>query len=75
MLYHIPINCFRHMHIEVWVPTLGDSCCIFHLFSPTRMDVSLGSDFTNFYEGMKEVFYLMTHSTHFIYSYLASGIW
>ena len=24
---------------------------------------------------MKEMFYLMTHSTHFIYSYMASDIW
>ena len=27
------------------------------------------------YEGRKEVFYLMTHSTHFIYSYMASDIY
>ena len=25
--------------------------------------------------GRKEMFYLMTHSTHFIYGYMASGIW
>ena len=25
--------------------------------------------------GRKEVFYLTTHSTHFIYGYMASGIW
>ena len=25
-------------------------------------------------KGMKEVFYLTTHSTHFIYGYMASGI-
>ena len=27
------------------------------------------------YEGRKEMFYLTTHSTHFIYSYMASDIW
>ena len=27
------------------------------------------------YEGRKEMFYLTTHSTHFIYGYMASGIW
>ena len=27
------------------------------------------------YEGRKEMFYLMTHSTHFIYGYMASDIW
>ena len=26
-------------------------------------------------EGRKEVFYLTTHSTHFIYGYMASDIW
>ena len=26
-------------------------------------------------EGRKEVFYLSTHSTHFIYGYMASDIW
>ena len=26
-------------------------------------------------EGMKEMFYLTTHSTHFIYGYMASDIW
>ena len=26
-------------------------------------------------EGRKEMFYLTTHSTHFIYGYIASGIW
>ena len=27
------------------------------------------------HEGRKEVFYLMTHATHFIYGYMASNIW
>ena len=27
------------------------------------------------YEGRKEMFYLTTHSTHFIYGYMASVIW
>ena len=26
-------------------------------------------------EGRKEMFYLMTHSTHCIYSYMVSSIW
>ena len=26
-------------------------------------------------EGRKEIFYLMTHSTHFIYGYMVSDIW
>ena len=28
-----------------------------------------------FSTGRKEMFYLMTHSTHFIYGYMASDIW
>ena len=31
--------------------------------------------FTFCLEGRKEMFYLMTHSTHFIYGYMASDIW
>ena len=27
------------------------------------------------HEGRKEIFYLTTHSTHFIYGYMASDIW
>ena len=26
-------------------------------------------------EGRKEMFYLKTHSTHFVYGYMASDIW
>ena len=26
-------------------------------------------------EGERDMFYLMTHLTHFIYGYMASGIW
>ena len=29
----------------------------------------------SFMEGRKEMFYLTTHSTHFIYCYMASDIW
>ena len=29
----------------------------------------------NWKEGREEMFYLMTHSTHFIYGYMASDIW
>ena len=31
--------------------------------------------FTVISEGRKEMFYLTTHSTHFIYGYMASDIW
>ena len=32
-------------------------------------------DGDNFRYGRKEMFYLTTHSTHFIYGYMASDIW
>ena len=36
-----------------------------------------GEDPTSIYisEGRKEMFYLTTHSTHFVYGYMASDIW
>ena len=37
-------------------------CSSYHLVSPDK-------------EGRKEMFYLTTHSTHFIYGYMASDIW
>ena len=39
-------------------------CCVCVVFFFTRI---LGRK--------KEIFYLMTHSTHFIYGYMASDIW
>ena len=33
------------------------------------------SMFYKLIEGRKEMFYLTTHSTHFIYDYMASDIW
>ena len=43
------------------------------------MDILCGhkfqTDINREIEGMKEMFYLTTHSTHFIYGYLASDIW
>ena len=34
-----------------------------------------GSDFTYLRQGRKETFYLMIHSTHFIYGYMAPNKW
>ena len=45
------------------IPTVGDILQLFH-FKPV---------FTAAEE--REMFYLMTHSTHFIYGYMASDIW
>ena len=42
-----------------------------------RIDPSCGEPIELFLvpEGRKEMFYLMMHSTHFIYGYMASDIW
>ena len=42
--------------------------------SPSRMK-HLSGDFKGQQTGRKEMFYLTTHSTHFIYGYMASDIW
>ena len=41
-----------------------------HIQNGSKTIKMLASD-----EGRKELFYLMTHSTHFIYGYMASDIW
>ena len=38
-------------------------------------DDFVSSDVTVNKDGRKEMFYLTTHSTHFIYGYMASDIW
>ena len=41
----------------------------------TRLLQNLGLPSANATMNRKEMFYLTTHSTHFIYSYMASDIW
>ena len=43
-----------------------------HLFEDA-LNIFLSDELVD--EGMKEMFYLTTHSTHFIYGYMASDIW
>ena len=43
----------------------------FHEFALVVMCITDSRTFT----GRKEMFYLTTHSTHFIYGYMASDIW
>ena len=46
---------------------MNDYGYVFSIFHNTQRD--------GWVEGRKEMFYLTTHSTHFIYSYMASDIW
>ena len=41
----------------------------------TRKKIKLNNLMVMVEEGRKEMFYLMMHSTHFIYGYMASDIW
>ena len=46
------------------------------MYSDGRVDeVEVSSTGRGLVEGRKEMFYLTTHSTHFIYGYMASDIW
>ena len=40
-----------------------------------RIQIPGLSELTEVNKGRKEIFYLMTHTTHFIYGYMASDIW
>ena len=46
-----------------------------HLPSHHTVNVATQSRNTAVDTGQKEIFYLMTHSTHFIYGYMPSDIW
>ena len=67
---------------------LPDVCGSRHVFNPVRLFVSTFqmyesksktapslSSRQHCSEGRKEIFHLTTHSTHFIYGYMASDIW
>ena len=66
---------FKHL-IDAWlVRHLSPSVILwaflkmFHLSNKNMFSALLNK------EGRKEMFYLTTHSTHFIYGYMASHIW
>ena len=46
-------------------------------FNTFLFTVNIASDMLNVHseEGRKEMFYVTTHSIHFIYGYMASDIW
>ena len=45
------------------------------LANPMTKEPRLANAKVIYMEGRKEIFYLTTHSTHFIYGYIASDIW
>ena len=45
------------------------------LANPMTKEPTLANAKVIYMEGRKEIFYLTTHSTHFIYGYIASDIW
>ena len=48
------------------VPASVPVCGMMHIKEPLLLIIK---------KGRKEMFYLTTHLTHFIYGYMASGIW
>ena len=56
------IYIYIYTHVELYNKVV--------LQSVTMMSVLMQIEY-----GRKEMFYLMTHSTHFIYGYMASHIW
>ena len=60
------------VHISVPAPTQSRCGCDGTLYGCGRGCVCVCPCLK---EGRKEMFYLTTHSTHFIYGYMASDIW
>ena len=46
-----------------------------HPSARANLDDALAASLARGLEGRKDIFYLTTHSTHFIYGYMASDIW
>ena len=53
----------------------NDALNTLHSFSFSQLPPTQYSDRLIVIEGRKEMFYLMMHSTHFIYGYVALYIW
>ena len=63
-------------HSDHWWGSISDHVSIKQPFPPLSYDWRLHFyKLTKQKEGRKEMFYLTTHSTHFIYSYMVSDIW
>ena len=71
MLYHLDVCLWTKGFNLLTTGTVGKTSqilryCFWINFSASPISI---------WEGMKEGFYLTTHSTHFIYGYMASDIW
>ena len=70
--YLVMVNytpCQYHLHRQ-----LVTYCCIRRKEGNVLFNDALNTFYLRLY-GREEVFYLTTHSTHFIYGYMASDIW
>ena len=66
-----------HTHFILFKSVTKQQVLKITLFNETRqynIHISIKLSFSS-KEGRNEMFYLTTHSTHFIYGYMASGIW
>ena len=62
-----PFKCCHFMGYSFWL-----AARIFYIYHTTER---IANSTTFVIQGRKEMFYLTTHSTHFIYGYMASDIW
>ena len=65
------IKCRVGLHTFTAEGCPGASTCL----NPTWCSIFCCSHSVKNKEGRKEMFYLTTHSTHFIYGYMASDVW
>ena len=59
----------------ICISVVGDTATICQIFFQWTRYTAHNSPNGHLREGGKEMFYLTTHSTHFIYGYMASDIW
>ena len=80
-IYWICHWCYHQLYI--WQQQVTDTFSIHHLISAVILEDTVYDDkyftrfllkYTTVYKKKKEMFYLTTHSTHFIYGYMASVI-
>ena len=74
-IYQQMNNNTRHTKYSVDSPPNFFYITQIELISLAKMDPICQKQKCIVVEGRKEMFYLTTHSTHFIYGYMASDIW
>ena len=69
------VVCLRHFYRCVKLPLVTPQCTPRQNFRNSAVNFYIFCDRIERERGREEMFYLTTHSTHFIYGYMASDIW